>query len=204
MRELEFLPPEYLRARYQRRVSFIRSWLLLAMGLAMVLWSLQIGAWVREAQAELAALHGTDTAVNADVVKVRLLRAEADTYKRRIELLQALRPQATTTELLAAVSDLLPDGVVVEEMSVDRGSKAVASGDTTVRLSGVAPTETIVTQALAALELSPAFNRVVLVESKPAAQPSGHGTPAVPGAVAGGDRAFVLEIVAAVAKATRE
>jgi hypothetical protein len=202
VRELEFLPPEYLRARYQRRVSFIRSWLLLAMGLAMVLWSLQIGAWVREAQAELAALHGTDTAVNADVVKVRLLRAEADTYKRRIELLQALRPQATTTELLAAVSDLLPDGVVVEEMSVDRGSKALPD-QTTVRLSGVAPTETIVTQALAALELSPAFNRVVLVESKPAAQASGHGTVAAQ-AVASGDRAFVLEIVAAVAKATRE
>jgi hypothetical protein len=69
------------------------------------------------------------------------------------------------------------------------GSKALPD-QTTVRLSGVAPTETIVTQALAALELSPAFDRVVLVESKPEAQPYG--------------RAFVLEIVAAVAKATRE
>ena len=70
MHELEFLPEDYLRARFQRRIGFVRSWLLLAIGLAMVLWSFQMGAWVRNARAELAALRGAGSAVDAEVKKV--------------------------------------------------------------------------------------------------------------------------------------
>ncbi|MBM4017405.1 MAG: hypothetical protein FJ288_03610 [Planctomycetes bacterium] len=167
MRELEFLPPQYIRARRQRRVGFIRSWLLLAMGLAMVLWSFQMGVWVRGAQAELAALDGADAAVDGDVTKVRLLRAEAYTYKRRMELVRTLQ-QVAATEVIAAVADLLPEGVVMDDVLVDRGP-AGPTGRTTLRLSGTAPGETAITQALAALEASPALERAVLVESRPLA-----------------------------------
>jgi Tfp pilus assembly protein PilN len=181
VRELEFLPPEYIRTRRQRRVGFIRSWLLLAMGMAMVLWSLQIGFWVREAQAELAALQGTDTAMNPDVTKVRRLRAEAYTYKRRIELLRMLQPTATATALLTSLSDLLPEGVVVDDLSVDCGTK-VPPDRITLCLSAVAPTEAMVTQTLGALEASPTFDGATLLESKPAKDGPG------------GRRAFVVEI----------
>ena len=101
MRELEFLPEDYLRARFQRRIGFIRSWLLLAIGLAMVLYSLQMGTWVREARAELEALQGTGSAVEADVEKVRRLREEARTYNERIARTEALRPRTTVTAVLA-------------------------------------------------------------------------------------------------------
>jgi len=164
MRELEFLPPEYLRARFHRRVRFIRSWLLLAMGLAMVLWSLQMGYWVRDAQAELAALTGTGTAVDLDVAKVRRLQAETRVYSRRIEALRSLRPQVTAAELMATLADLLPEGVVADDMTVDQSSQSPPER-ARIRLSGIAVTEAMVTQLLAALEASPAFDRPVLIES---------------------------------------
>jgi Tfp pilus assembly protein PilN len=179
MRELEFLPPEYLRARFHRRVRFIRSWLLLAMGLAMVLWSLQMGYWVRDAQAELAALTGTGTAVDPDVAKVRRLQAETQVYSRRIEALRSLRPQVTAAELVTTLADLLPEGVVADDVTVDQSSQSPPER-ARIRLSGIAATEAMVTQLLAALEASPAFERPVLIESKPVA---GDGT---------GRRAFIV------------
>jgi Tfp pilus assembly protein PilN len=168
VRELEFLPSEYLQARFHRRVRFLRSWLLLAMGLAMVLWSLQMGFWVKDAQAELAALCGTGSAVDVDVAKVRMLRAEARVYNRRIETLRSLRPQVTAAELLVTLGDLLPEGVVTDDVTVDHALRG-GSQWTRLRVSGHAQTETDVTQLLAALDASPAFEGAVLVESKPAA-----------------------------------
>jgi Tfp pilus assembly protein PilN len=168
VRELEFLPTEYLKARFHRRVRFLRSWLLLALGLAMVLWSLQMGFWVRDAQAELAALCGTGSAVDMDVVKVRKLRAETQGYSRRIEVLRSLRPQVTASELLAALADLLPEGVVTDDVTVDRPAQG-RTERARIRVAGTAPTETEVTQLLAALEASTEFEKAVLVESKPVA-----------------------------------
>jgi Tfp pilus assembly protein PilN len=167
VRELEFLPSEYLWARFHRRVRFLRSWLLLALALAMVLWSLQVGFWVQDAQAELAALCGTGDAVDADVAKVRMLRAEGQLYSRRIEAVALLRPRVMATDLLAALADLLPDGVVADDVTVDHSPRGRPE-QARIRLAGVAPTETAVAQVLAAMEASPAFEGTVLVESKPA------------------------------------
>ena len=100
MHELEFLPEDYLRARFQRRIGFIRSWLLLAIGMAMALWSLQMGAWVRDARAELAAVRGAGSAVDADVEKVRSLRTEARAYNQRLRLLRRLRPRIAVAVLV--------------------------------------------------------------------------------------------------------
>ncbi|MCX5683670.1 MAG: hypothetical protein NT049_08300 [Planctomycetota bacterium] len=168
MRELEFLPTEYLRARFHRRVRFLRSWLLLALGLAMVLWSLQMGFWVQDAQAELAALSGTGSAVDMDVAKVRKLRAETQGYSLRIEVLRSLRPQVTASELLAALAGLLPEGVVTDDVTVERPAQGRAER-IRIRVAGTAPTESEVTQLLAALEAAPEFEKAVLVESKPVA-----------------------------------
>ncbi len=184
MRELEFLPADYLQARYQRRIGFIRSWLLVAMGLAMVLWSLQMGAWVRDAKAELESLRGTDTAVEADVEKVHLLRTETRTYDERIELVRTLRPQITVTQVLAALADVLPEGVSLDDATLDDEGQAPHEW-VRVRLSGLAPSESVVSQTLSALDASPAFGRPVLLESK-TAQP---GEPS---------RWFVIEVRAAV------
>ena len=166
MCELEFLPAEYLRARYQRRIGFLRSWLLLALGSAMVLWSFQVGSWVRDARAELESLRGADTAVEADVSKVRLLRAEAQGYHQRIALVQALRPQITGTAVLGVMTNLLPAGVHLEDISLDCAGRT-GSGRALLRMRGVAPREAAVTQMLEALEADPAFESAVLVESKP-------------------------------------
>ena len=175
MRELEFLPEDHIRARFQRRIGFIRSWLLLALGLAMVLWSLQMGVWVRDARAELEALQGADSAVEADVTKVRMLRAETRSYTRRLEFLQSLAPRITAAETIAAVADLLPEGVTLDEARMDRSDKAGPDRGT-LRLAGQAPSETVVTAALAAIDSPPApgrrvvFSRATLVESRPQAR----------------------------------
>ena len=171
MRELEFLPQDYIRARFQRRIGFIRSWLLLALGLAMVLWSLQMGASVRDAKAELEALQDADTAVDADVEKVRTLRSEAQSYEQRIELLRSLRPQITASDMMVAMTDLLPEGVVLDEVNLDHPDLPAVAGRTGrdkahVRLSGGAPSETAVTELLRAMEASTVFQRSVLAESK--------------------------------------
>ena len=166
MRELEFLPEDYIRARFQRRIGFLRSWLLLALGLAMGLWSLQMGFWVRDARAELTALRGAGSAVDADVEKVRVLRAETQTYNRRLDLLRTLRPPVAATEVLAAVAARVPEGMTLTALSLeypqDRDRRPP-----TVRLSGLARAETVVTQALGDLEAAPQFGQAVLVESRP-------------------------------------
>jgi hypothetical protein len=182
VRELEFLPADYLQARAQRRIGFIRSWLVVALGLAMVLWSIEMGAWVRHANAELESLRGTDTAVAADVERVRMLRAETRTYDRRIEMVQALRPRTTTTQILAAVGAALPEGVFLDEVSMDDEGRPPRDR-LRVRLSGVAVSESGVSQTLSALGSAAGLDHPVLVESKVAQ----------PGEAA---RLFVIEVFA--------
>ncbi len=180
MRELEFLPDDYLRARLRRRIGFIRSWLLLAIGLAMVLYSLQMGTWVRDARAELQALQGTGTAVKGDVEKVRRLREEARTYSERIEVAERLRPRTTTTAVLADVVAALPDSVRVERLEVCWASRDAAE-PAVVHLDGTAAGERQVTQAVARLDASSRFGETILAESRLA------------GTAAAGGRTFALE-----------
>jgi len=165
VRELEFLPDEYLRARFQRRIGFVRSWLLLAIGLAMVLYSLQMGTWVRDAQAELVALRGSGAAVAADVDKVRMLQAEARGYNERLECLRALRPTVTVTDILADVVSAVPETVVLEWLDVAESPSAGGAG-LTVCLRGTAKSEAGVTDMVAGLDALPRFTGTVLVESK--------------------------------------
>ena len=170
MRELEFLPEDYIRARYHRRIGFIRSWLLLALGLAMVLWSLQMGQWVQDARAELQALRGTGYAAGVEVEKVEKLQAEQRTYERRLSILQRFGPTGSVASVVAALADLVPDEVVLEEASLS-GSEA-APRSPAVRVAGWAPSEVLVTRTLGALEASPFLKDALLVESKPEANGS--------------------------------
>jgi hypothetical protein len=188
VRELEFLPPDYIRARYQRRIGFIRSWLLLALGMAMVLWSFQMGAWVRSARAELESLQGSDKAMQPDVIRVRHQRTEAQTYEQRLEMARSLQPRVTATEIMAAVAEALPDAVRLDEALLDCAG-LLPSDRMRVRLTGVAASESAVTQALSALEDSPRLERAILLESK-----------AVPGSEVA--RTFVIEADVALATAT--
>jgi len=164
--ELEFLPEDYLKARFHRRVGFIRSWLLLALGMAMVLWGLQIGVWVRDARAELQGLRGAGFAADADVEKVGMLRTEVQAYARRLATIKRLQPKVTVTETVEALTLHLPDDVVLDEVrlwSVDEG----AAARTGLRVTGWAPHEAQVNQMLGQLEASGRFGHAVLVESKP-------------------------------------
>lgn len=165
MRELEFLPEDYIRARYHRRIGFIRSWLLLALGLAMVLWSLQMGKWVQDARAELQALRGTGYAAGVDVEKVEKLQTEQRAYERRLGILQRFGPTGSVASVVAALADLVPDEVVLEEVSLS--SSEAAPRSPALRVAGWAPSEVLVTRTLGALEASPSLEGALLVESKP-------------------------------------
>ena len=167
MRELEFLPEDYIRARYHRRIGFIRSWLLLALGLAMVLWSLQMSQWVQDARAELQALRGTGYAAGVEVEKVEKLQAEQRTYERRLSVLQRFGPTGSVATVLVALADLVPDEVVLEEASLNASETAPRSP--ALRVAGWAPSEVLVTRTLGALEASPSLKGALLVESKPGA-----------------------------------
>ncbi|MBE3123309.1 MAG: PilN domain-containing protein [Acidobacteria bacterium] len=191
MRELEFLPDDYTQARFKRRIGFIRSWLLLAMGLAMVLWSLQMGVWVRDARAELQSLRGTGSAMDGDVQKVRMLRAEAQHFYRRLELLRTLRPQTTVAAVVAGLVDVLPAHVVLDAIELSQ-PETEGDGHAVVRLSGTAPRETTVTDTLGMLDASPQFDRVTLVESKPAASEIA------------GQRQFIIEVEVLPAEPAQE
>ena len=122
--------------------------------------------------------------------KVRLLRTETRTYDRRIELVRALRPQVTAAQILAAVSASLPEGVSLDEAVLDDEGAAPLRG-VRVRLSGAAPSESVVSQALSALDASPVFDRPVLLESK-IAQPGE------------ASRLFVIEVRAGGSRPAKE
>ncbi len=192
MRELEFLPEDYVRARFDRRLGFIRSWLLLAVGLVMVLWSLQMGAWVRDAEAELTALRGTGYSMDADVVRAERLRIEALDHNRRLAALATLTGRVSVSRILGRLSDLLPRDVRLDQVEIvcrtetrepPNGGDAseVASPLAWLSIRGTAPSDRVVGQALGALEESTVFERPVLIESK-----SRKGG-------ASADRRFVLE-----------
>ncbi|MGB2614059.1 MAG: PilN domain-containing protein [Phycisphaerae bacterium] len=178
MRELEFLPPDYLRARFHRRVGFIRSWLLLAMGLAMVLWSLQMGTWVNDARAELQALRGTGYAVGAEAQKVERLQAEERAYEERLAVLKRLEGPGSVIGLTAMVADVVPAEVVLDEVVL---SGCETPNRPTLRITGRSPSEMLVTRLLGSLEMSPSFEGAALVGSK--------------GGVGGG-REFVIAVTA--------
>jgi len=178
--ELEFLPEDYLRARFQRRIGFIRSWLLLAIGLAMVLWSFQMGAWLRDARAELMAVRGAGSAVDADVKKVRSLRAEARSHNQRLDLLRGLRSKIAVTDAIGEMVSLLPQGVMLDGFDLDHPMETEA-GQATLRLHGWASNEAAVTQTVGGLDASPRFERALLVRSR-----------LLSGGVAG-RRSFVIE-----------
>ncbi len=165
MTELEFLPDEYLKARFHRRVGFIRSWLLLALGMAMVLWSLQIGVWVRDARVELQALRGAGFAAAADAEKVEMLRAEMLAYARRVAVIKRLQPKVTVAETVEALTAHLPNAVALDEVRLSRSGETAEAA--TVLCTGWAPCEAQVNELLGALESSGRFGRAVLVESKP-------------------------------------
>ncbi len=184
MRELEFLPEDYLRARFQRRIGFIRSWLLLAIGLAMGLYSFQMGTWVRDARAELQALRGSGSAVEADVEKVRRLRREAQAYTDRLGRTEALRPRITVASVLAQVAEALPEAVFLETLDVV-WPLGEGRGAARIRLEGLAEVEEGVTRTVAALDALPRFTRTMLVESKPATDgPDGARTFAIEASLA--------------------
>jgi hypothetical protein len=178
VRELEFLPDDYLRARFQRRVGFIRTWLLVAIGLAMVLYSFQMGTWVRSARAELRALHGSGSAVEADCAKVRRLRLEARAYHDRIARARGLAPALAVSDVLADTVAALPATAVLSTLDM---AYPPQTGAATVRLEGVTEGDEGVTRVVAALDASPRFTGTLLVESTPA---PGWGE---------GARAFVIE-----------
>lgn len=166
MREMEFLPQDYLRARFHRRVGFIRSWLLLAMGLAMVLWSLQVGMWVNDARAELQALRGTGYSVGMEVQKVERLQAEQRAYEEQLGVLKRLEPVGSVVGLTALLGDLVPAEITLDEVVLSVND---AKGGHALRVSGRSPSEVLVMRLLGALEASPAFERAALEESKPGA-----------------------------------
>ena len=180
MHELEFLPEDYIRARFQRRIGFIRSWLLLAIGLAMVLWSFQMGAWVRDARADLEAVRGAGSAVDPDVKKVCSLRAEAGLYNQRLDLLRSLRSGIAATDVIAEVVNLLPASVALGEFDLDH-SMGAEPERARLRLRGWAPDEMVVTQALGQLDASPRFEQAIVVRSR------------LLSGDAGGWRSFVIE-----------
>ena len=69
--------------------------------------------------------------------------------------------------VVAALADLVPDEVVLEEASLS--SSEAAPRSPALRVAGWAPSEVLVTRTLGALEASPSLEGALLVESKPGA-----------------------------------
>ncbi len=163
MRELEFLPQDYVRARLCRRLTFVRSWLLVALGLAMVLLSLQMGTWVRRAQAELVALRSAETAVEPDCEKVRMLEAEVRRHRQRAAALASLKRETKAAVALAAVADALPVDVVLDELCLVRSAEG---GGVALRLVGTAPTALAISRTVGGCEDDDRLAGVALVEAR--------------------------------------
>ncbi len=162
MRELEFLPPDYLRARFARRLGFLRSWLLVAMGLAMVLWSLQMGLCVRDAEAKLRGIRGLDSTASQDVVKVERLQAEVRRFSARLAALRDAADGVATSDVLADVVERLSDATGLTRLTVTRHEEGPGA---VVRLWGWGSGHADVGRVLGAIEASPYLVGAVLRES---------------------------------------
>jgi Tfp pilus assembly protein PilN len=119
MKDLEFLPYRYIRARLNQRLRFIRLWLLIVMALAMVCWALYSESSNKAVSNQVLGLETSLSVVDADLQKLKALQAQEQKYLAYGELVKQLSGSGPRTGVLEEVVTRLPDEIFLTRWEVD-------------------------------------------------------------------------------------
>lgn len=176
-----FLPPDYLAAKRRRRANVIGAALLAIVTASLASAFAAADSGVREQQARLTAASARLATEAGRIEAVRAMQARQRSVARRAELAAGLLEPVPRSYLLAEVTNALPPGASLTELSIDakprkpeppkgtaydkrKKSKKEAEPeasalayDVTVKVAGLADTDGQVGHFLANLSASPLF-----------------------------------------------
>lgn len=188
MRELEFLPEWYPRARRQKRLVMLQSWLAVLLACGIAVWGLMTH---RNHQARLAELQTLDRLIAQSQLNLKL-RDELQEKKKALEdqqrVLSRIGMHVESSRILAKVAAIMPEHMSLVDLTVDTidqvpavdqgksgdAKKAPAARKLQVHLQGVAPTDVDLANFLAKLSTVPFFQQVTLLEAVDYNDKSGH------------------------------
>ena len=177
-----FLPPDYLAAKRRRRANVAGAALLAVVTAGLGAAFVAADAGVRDQEARLAASSARIAVEAKRIEAVRSMQARQRAVARRAELAAGLLEPVPRSYLLAEVTNALPPGASLTELSLEarprkpkpaegtaydkrkKSRKAEAEPeasalayDVGVRVAGVAETDAQVGRFLTALSASPLF-----------------------------------------------
>ncbi|MCP4247800.1 MAG: PilN domain-containing protein [bacterium] len=148
MREIDFVPIWYHSAQRRRHDLAVRVSCLCALVAVMVAWSVRNLATARAAEAELAMMQESLAAQDILLEHSGLLQGRLNELQARGQILRTLRGGARARQVLAELSHLMPDAMVMTRIafSQDRRLPGESGADD-------GPTAQIKAPASASLEL---------------------------------------------------
>ena len=185
MRELEFLPEWYPRARRSRRMLLLHAWAMLMLIFGLGMWSVLADRNVRHERQALDSLY----------TQVGQTRAELDQLDKQLALKKQLQVQeqilsrigthVEATRMLAQLDSIMPKEMSVLDLSMETvetvqnasqnssGKGASVQRQLKTRLVGIAPSDVDLANFLAKLTGVPIFQQVTLIRAADRSE-SGH------------------------------
>jgi Tfp pilus assembly protein PilN len=188
MRELEFLPDWYPKARRQKRLVMLQSWLAVVLAMGIAVWGVMTH---RNHKTRLAQLQSLDAQIAQSQLNLKL-RDELQQKKRALEdqqrILARIGAHVEASRVLSRIASLMPEQMSLTDMTIDTIDQVPAADPSKspdaksaqgtrrmkVQLQGVAPSDVDLANFLARLSSVPFFEQVTLVEAQDLNDKSGH------------------------------
>ena len=120
MKEIDFVPDWYRASQRRRSDLAVRITCLCVLAGAMVVWSVRNLAVVRAAETDLAVVRQSYRLQNEPLRQLVTLRSRLSELRDHRALLQTVRGGARASEVLAEVTRLMPEAMVLTSFSLSR------------------------------------------------------------------------------------
>ncbi len=132
MKEIDFIP-EWYKANQKRRRSYHRQYVLLALLLAILMgWSFIAGRHVEQACAEVQDVRNVLDTGKMQVNEGVRLETEIAIFAQQTQILEMTRPRTNTSVIIAELSSLVGDNIILSRLSLNNEEIKAAEKDTAV------------------------------------------------------------------------
>jgi len=131
MKDLEFLPEKYLRSQTHLRLRLVRLWLLVALALAMVCWTLYARSANARLESKIVATESSLAGIEVDLRRVADQSGELQKYRSQRSLVDQLKSGEPRTDLVREIAARLPDQIFLSRLEIvteKREAPAAAGG----------------------------------------------------------------------------
>jgi len=118
MKEIDFIP-EWYKANQNRKRRYHRQYVMLGSLLViMVAWSFVIGSHIKQVHADVQAMQTMYENGQLKVDEAMVLESEIAVLKQQVGLLEDAMPRTTISTILAELSWLVRDAIVISKVSL--------------------------------------------------------------------------------------